>query len=154
MYLTSQHVRTGDGAEDVQAYLHLHDLPGGSGFPGDALTVPRDNPGRMVLKSLRLPAGGNSVLSYLDIIASDAGWRRVVLGALDELAAPWQETFEPLGELMLGRPLPWVLEVGAVHVVFNAAPTIAASTEYGTLLASALDLWERWRRQQGVEGPG
>jgi hypothetical protein len=51
---------------------------------------------------------------------------------------------------MDGKDLPWVVEVTDVHVVFNATPALAHSTEYRRLLRTALDLWDAWT----LEAPG
>jgi hypothetical protein len=151
MYLTAQHVRSRDGREDVQAYLHLHDIPGSEPFPNEPFSVPQGHLGLMVLKDVRLPPGKNGVLSYLDIIARDAWWQ----GAPPPDATStqyWRFTLEPVGELLAQRPLPWTAEACDVQVIFNAGPLLQQppADEYAMLLGAALSLWDRWRSRIGL----
>jgi len=145
MYLTAQHVRSDAGAEDLQVYLHLHDVPGGEPFPPNPLSVPQEHPGVMVVSETKLPPGGNGVLAYVDVVAPDAAWRDAIPPWSQSSTAWWSERLGPLGELMVGRELPWVIEVGDVHVIFNAMPTLALGQEYESLVDVALGVWERWR---------
>ena len=144
MYLTAQHVRARSSENDVQAYLHLHDIAGHP-FPSDPLTVPQEHPGRNVRTRRHLSHGGNNVLSYLDIIAPDAAWCVPVSQSTDSSTEWWHRRLEPLAELMKGKEFPWVIEAGEVLVIFNASPDLATASEYEALLAAALALWEEWR---------
>ena len=144
MYLTAQHVRARSGENDVQAYLHFHDLAGHA-FPSDPLTVPQQHPGRTVRSRRQLPLGGNNVLSYLDIVVPDSAWSESVSESAGDSTEWWHRRLEPLVELMKGTELPWVIEAGDVHVIFNASPDLATASEYETLLRAALALWEEWR---------
>jgi hypothetical protein len=71
MYLTAQHVRSLKGEEEVHVYLHVHGADPAA--LQDPLSVPQNNPGRLVKDSAprQIPPGGNTVISYLDIVAED-----------------------------------------------------------------------------------
>ena len=144
MYLTAQHVRNQKGDEDFHAYLHFHGLNRG---PFDApLAVPELDPGTLAKASPRkIPSGGNTVLSYLDIIADDVVGRAVSLGSTPSAPPWWQAGLESLSRSMAGDPVPWVGEFGGVHVIFNATPVLSLPQEYDRLVFTVLDLWSRWR---------
>jgi hypothetical protein len=152
MYLTAQHVRNRQGQEDYQAYLHRHDIPGSEPFPDDWRSVPQQHPGVMVSKSPQhLRAGGNSVLSYLDIIAHDVWWRQAVPpGTLS--TAWWRRNLAPIGELVAAgnKPVPWAIDVAGLNVVFNASTQLSLVPEYEMLVDVALRLWEHWRVRSGL----
>src|SRR5262245_46590782 len=69
MYLTAHLVRSQDGAEGINAFLHLH----GAEFlwPDDAVALADTHPGTTVLRQTSVPPGGNHVRAYLDILAPD-----------------------------------------------------------------------------------
>jgi hypothetical protein len=139
MYLAAQSLRSRQGVEAIHVFLHLHDGP--AGFPDDPLSVPRKFPGRLVHKRIQIPPGGNSILSYLDVIAADQAWA-------EHPTEYWRRDLEPIGELMRERPLPWAVEAGDVHVLFNAALVIDdVAAEYETLLYEALSLSAEWRNE-------
>ena len=144
MYLSAQHVRSRTQGDDLQAYLHLHGVPGSEPFPTDPLSVPQGHPGLVVHKKLVLRPGGNAVLAYLDIVAADPLWQAVPASAASSTAW-WRERLAPLAELMGDAPLPWVVETGEAHVIFNAGEQVSSTDEYTKLLQTALDLWEEWR---------
>jgi hypothetical protein len=144
MYLTAQRVRNEEGLEDLHAFLHLHDADASA--LSDPFTVPQRNPGKLVMDSgpMRIPPGGNSVISYLDIVADDDLGRAAHPDASDGLKPWWQDALESAGRSMAGDPLPWAVTVAGVHVIFSTAPTRPAVSEYEQLLASAVALWKRW----------
>ena len=147
MYLTAQHVKASDGREDVHAYLHLHDR-GGIAFPAaNPLSVPTENPGRIVRQSSAqsVRAGGNQVLAYLDIIGQDRMWE-IDNEPVGHGRSGWLENVRVVGELMAGKPLPWVVEAGEVYLVMNASSHLDPTSEFAeVLLPAALSLWESWR---------
>lgn len=145
MYLTAQHVRSPHGDEALHSFLHLHEGAGTAPFPSDPLSVPQHHPGNLVAHATTLPQGGNDVLAYLDIVAPDVVWSQRIPPWATTSTEWWTHSLAPLGEMMVGSPLPWVLEAGGVHVIFSATPTQAPSAEYDQLLEAALGLWERWR---------
>jgi hypothetical protein len=138
MYLTAQRVRSREGAQGIHAFLHLHDVEGGGGFPADPLTVPQEHPGRLVDRRTEIPMGMNSVLSYLDVIATDRAW-------FEKPSDFWRRELGSLGELMNGQPLPWVVEAGEMYVIFSAAAAVQVDSEFDCLLHAALGLWDRSR---------
>lgn len=140
MYLTAQRVRNTEGAGGVHVFLHLHDVAGGGGFPSDPLTVPQEHPGRLVDKLTVIPMGKNSVLSYLDVITRDETWSCRPVELL-------HRELDPLGELMSGKPLPWIVEAGDTYVIFSAVPAVRVDIEFESLLRSALVLWDRWTKR-------
>jgi hypothetical protein len=152
MYLTAQHVRSHDGIDDHQSYLHLHDVPGSEPFPDDRRTVPFEHPGRMVLKGEHiLPPGGNDVLSYLDVVAEDAWWHQTVPPGRSSTDW-WRYNLAPLGDLIVatGKPLPWAIDVAGLYVVFDTTSWLPPAHEFETLVDVALAVWDRWRVHQGL----
>ena len=93
MYLTALRlVRPGTNVEGINAYHYTHGVNEWTSLPRE----PEENPGQLVNQHLSLPAGGNRVRSYLDLIAPDnapsAEIRQSLLQfALDheEQAMPW-----------------------------------------------------------------
>lgn len=144
MYLTAQHVRDDKGDEELHAYLHFHGAD--SAELKDPLSVPQSNPGQLVEDELprQIPAGGNAVLSYLDIIADDLVGTAAHPEAGSNARPWWQAALEAMGKTMSGEPLPWVVDVAGVHVIFSATPTRPVTEEYNRLLAAALERWARW----------
>jgi hypothetical protein len=147
MYLTAQRVRRTDGLEPIHSFLHLH---GAAPFPADPLSVPQHHPGQIVKSNVTSPGGGNDVLSYLDVIARDGVWNEAARWRRGSSSDWWYYTLEPFAELMGRRPLPWVIEAGAIHVIFNAAPRLRAVEEYDGLLRSAVSVWDAWRLERGM----
>lgn len=144
MYLTVQRVRNDEGLEELHSFLHLHDADASS--LSDPFRVPQLNPGRLVMDSepMLVPPGGNSVISYLDVVADDDLGRAAHPDASDGLKPWWQHALESVGRSMAGDRLPWAITVAGVHVIFSTAATGPAVTEYEQLLASAVALWKRW----------
>jgi hypothetical protein len=69
MYATAHRVRSPQGVEGVNAFLHKH----GPDFswPSEPWRLPEENPGRIVIQKVAIEPGGNNVRSYLDVIAPD-----------------------------------------------------------------------------------
>lgn len=77
MYVTAHRVRAEvgplAGRVDINGFLHLHDAV--APWPGDVrslVAVADGEPGRLVRSATPIPPGGNTVLSYLELVASDA----------------------------------------------------------------------------------
>ena len=70
MYLAAQHVRSSSGREGINAFCHMHGSYVWLGAPPEEF-LPENNPGMLVAKHIDVPPPGNSVRSYLDIIAPD-----------------------------------------------------------------------------------
>ena len=67
MYLTAHRVVSPNGAEGINAFVHLH----GRDWTQEA-PRPDQDPGELVDKSLHIePPSGNRVHSYIDIVAPD-----------------------------------------------------------------------------------
>jgi hypothetical protein len=134
VYLTAQRIRNRDGSEEIHSFLHFHDVPGGGGYPADPLSVPEHRPGRLIKKDTGIVAlGGNSVLCYLDIIASDQDW-------FARTVDHWDHELESVGALMESIPPPWVVDAGDIHIVFSSQPNLVAREQYEALSDAALRL--------------
>ncbi len=75
MYLTAQRVRTRSGEEGINTFLFAHrdrSVPGMSWEAPDVALVAEQHPGAVIVQRLEQEAGGNDVLSYLDVVADDA----------------------------------------------------------------------------------
>lgn len=154
MYLTAQRVRNNEGIEELHAFLHLHDTD--TAALRDPFSVPQHNPGRVVASSspMLIPPGGNTVVSYLDIVADDEIGRAAHPDAARGLRPWWQDALESVGRGMAGERLPWAVTVAGVHVIFSAAQTQPAANEYEQLLVSAIALWTRWSMApSALKGP-
>ncbi|MCW5802154.1 MAG: hypothetical protein KIT31_07185 [Deltaproteobacteria bacterium] len=93
MYLTAHLVRSRDGEEGINAFLHLH----GAAFvwPQEAARLPDTNPGDTVRSQTSLPPGGNSVRAYLDILAPDGTARNKLEQSLMAFARDLSERRNP-----------------------------------------------------------
>jgi len=144
MYLTAQRIRNHEGAEDVHAFLHLHNT--NATALNDPFSVPLKNPGKLVMASspILIAPGGNSVVSYLDLVVDD---EIGIAAHPDSTGGPkpwWQDALESVARQLGGDPLPWTVAVLGVHVIFSAEPAQPPVTEYQQLLASTIALWTRW----------
>jgi hypothetical protein len=106
MYLTAHLVRSRDGDEGINAFLHVHgpEFP----WPEDAAPLADTAPGQVVHRRLDLPPGGNQVRAYLDVLTPDALAR-------DEIARALADFARDLGE----RRNPTVFTQGAVTIRFG-----------------------------------
>jgi hypothetical protein len=93
VYLTAHLVRSRDGEEGINAFLHLH----GTGFawPADPTALADSNPGKIELRRTSLPPGGNDVRAYLDVLAPDGTPKREFDEALAALASDLDERRNP-----------------------------------------------------------
>lgn len=72
MYLTSQHVENPDGEDGLNAFLYLHadqEFPEAVWANPDVVMIAEEAPGRLVKHVIEVQPGGNSVISYLDVVA-------------------------------------------------------------------------------------
>jgi hypothetical protein len=106
MYVTAHLVRSKDGEEGINAFLHLH----GPAFawPKDAAPLADTTPGKVVHRRIDLPPGRNQVRAYLDVLAPDETDRGEIDRALAGLA-------QDLGE----RRNPTVFTHGSVAIRFG-----------------------------------
>lgn len=100
MYIAAQHVVSpSTGAAGVNAFYYRH---GPLTWPeAPPRSIPDQNPGTLVRQSIEVPPPGNSVRSYLDIIApDDITWHEI-----------YQAFFTFISNVQR-RPLPWIEDVG------------------------------------------
>src|SRR6185369_12002321 len=111
MYVTAHRVVSSMEEEGVNAFLHLH----GSGFawPDNPAPLPENNPGNLEERSTEVAPGGNSVKSYLDVLAPDGTGRAEV-----------QEAVAALGAELDGKANPTWYEHGRVTIRFGVDPGI------------------------------
>jgi hypothetical protein len=124
MRLTAQRVRAPTGAEGVNAFCRLHG-PYEWTIPSPAdLTA-----GELVNEAISIPPGGNSVRSYLDVVAPDETPTQEIRNAAVQFIDRSRD-----------HPLPWVGSVGRCIFRFGVAQQLHSSwpEELRTLLRSAL----------------
>lgn len=129
MYVTAQRVISPvSGMRGVNVYLYAHG-------PIVLPQTPEANPGTLVWHDLQLAPPGNRVLSYLDIMASDAMPLENLRGYLVSLKHSMVENGNPStaiwGPLWIRYGLgnigiPWVTELGALagHLVTRLPYTL------------------------------
>jgi hypothetical protein len=119
MYITAHRVRNAAGLEGVNSFAHLHN---DNSWPVDASKMPEENPGVLATQRIEVPPGGNTIISYLDVLAPD-GW-------------PWEQVDQALTGLWLelnlresvqspllsAVPNPAVYKTGAVTLRFGVRP--------------------------------
>jgi len=93
MYVTAHLVRSSDGDEGINAFLHLH----GADFawPADAATLADTTPGKDVCRRIDLQPGNNLVQAYLDVLAPDGTPRDELDRAIAALARNLGECRNP-----------------------------------------------------------
>lgn len=106
MYVTAHLVRSREGDEGINAFLHLH----GAEFtwPEDPAPLADTTPGTVVSRRTDIPPGGNRVRSYLDVLAPDGTTRHEIQGALAGLSRDLRE-----------RRNPTVFSLGSVTIRFG-----------------------------------
>lgn len=75
MYITAQRVISPAGQLGINAFLFVHrdqQVPGMSWSTPDVAVIADAHPGTLVLQRVERPAGGNDIVSYLDIAAPDS----------------------------------------------------------------------------------
>lgn len=107
MYVTAHRVRDGRGTEAVHAFIHEH---GPVEWPTDVVDWPETHPGKLVGQRTTLRVGGNTVLSYLDVLAPDGARTDEVEAALGGLRDDLPE-----------RANPTVMVTGSVTIRFGTA---------------------------------
>ena len=106
MYVTAHLVRSREGDEGINAFLHLH----GAGFtwPENPAPLADTTPGALVIRRTDIPPGGNRVRSHLDVLAPDGTTRQEIQGALTGLSRDLRE-----------RRNPTVFSLGSVTIRFG-----------------------------------
>ena len=128
MYATAQRVRNRASNDAIHSSLYAHDAS--FPFPTDPLRVPVDSPGSLVRSHTSPPgliASGDSVISYVDLIAPEGSW-----------SAAYADAVRALASRVPSEPLPLVARVGPITVIFNGVPARNSADEYRTLLSEAL----------------
>ncbi len=84
MYVTAHLVRSRNGEEGINAFLHLH----GADFawPADAAALADTAPGKVVRSQIHLQPGFNLVQAYLDVLAPDGTSREELDRAIASFA--------------------------------------------------------------------
>lgn len=128
MLLTAQHVlHPPSGEEGINAFFNSHGPYSWYGPPPDG--IPEENPGRRIHESTAVPAGGNRVRSYIDIVAPDETPTSEILAAVPTFVTSMRQ-----------RTLPWADTVGRCTFRFAVEPGLAShwAAEFDTLLRAAL----------------
>lgn len=146
MYLTAHRVqavtqvRTG-----INAVLYRHDSPGLKidWSSADVGHIADYLPGRVACVDDQIPAGGNLVISFVDLVAADDTNRSEMVSALDRFGA----------ELAQGSSLPLVRRYGDVGLRFDcqADREDQAKDEFAALRERLLTLYDRW--SEGAPSP-
>jgi hypothetical protein len=116
MYLTAHLVRSANGSEGINSFLHRH----GENFvwPDDASTLPEQNPGPIVASNISVSPGGNSVRAYLDVLGEDGLENAEIAQAIGMLRQDLAE-----------RRNPTVFRFGRITVRFGTEPGLSAMRE-------------------------
>lgn len=91
MYLSAQRVRAPRGATGVNVALYLHSgteiNPAVWGLPAHTTlaTITSGNPGKLATSRVQIKPGGNSVESFVDVVAPDGTSATEIGNALEEL---------------------------------------------------------------------
>lgn len=96
MYWAAHRVRSPEGEEGINAFSHRH----GPGFRwpvevSQIAALPETDSGKQIAEHVQVEPGGNSVLSYLDVLAPDGTPQDVILRALDVFSARVSECANP-----------------------------------------------------------
>jgi hypothetical protein len=98
MYLTAHHVRSASGQEGINAFRYVHGGYLWHGLPPQG--IPEQDPGVLVEQILNVPPPGNTVRSYLDVVAPDeVSWPEIrpafyaFVGQAQRQSFPWQGVF-------------------------------------------------------------
>ncbi len=140
MYATAQRVaHSGNHQDGINAFVHEHgiDFP----WPNEPWHLPNNNPGTLRLSHIEVPPGGNTVISYLDVLCPDITSAANVKAALDAL---WLELLaDELGPSSpFGLPNPLSYQHGNVCLTYsvNIADETSRRIEYDSLSQQLLRL--------------
>jgi hypothetical protein len=132
MYLTSHRIRTDDGHEGINTFLHM---TGHQDDPGSRLAIIDIEPGTLVAAHCDVAPGRNQVLCYLDIVAPD------------ETTAADLRTLRSTGRMFLdGEPNQIPFQISSGSAVMRLGCTIGHHrtqrhiTDYDLLWNSALQV--------------
>lgn len=129
MLLTAQRVMAPHShANGVNVYQYLHGPYVWDHVPNEFL--PETNPGELIAQWTQLPAGGNRVLSFLDVVAPDemldVGLQQRLTSLKHVLSPSGNPTTAHLDPLWVrfgcsALPIPWAAELAALagHIVLR-----------------------------------
>lgn len=149
MYATAQRVRTSKGVVGINAFLHEHGEESQElNWSTISISQISDyNPGKMVAQLAEVVPGGNSVLSFLDVLAPDGTSPAAIQAAL---------TLQ-MGALLSGV-LPTEVRLQNISLRFGAVFGLekAASLEYAQLADRVLQVVRdrpapAWREKEPVD---
>lgn len=126
MYVTAHRVRDSQGNQAIHTFLRRHDRSD-CPFPNEPVSVPQFAPGRLVRKNVTLTPGGNTVLSYLDLVAPEGAW-----------SDAWRAPLARLADRIDDRESPFIAEIERLTVIFGATDEMWTADEYRLLLQAAL----------------
>lgn len=137
MYLTAHRVRApSSDVTGINVFLHTHGGGGpfAAGHTGEALLedVTHRHPGELSREDLQVPPGGNTVLSYLDLVAPDGTPREALDRALDALQGDLRESAHTAHRAIHEAP-------GPIATCFGASRGLTPkglNKEYATLRAA------------------
>jgi len=146
MYLTAHRVQAvTQGGTGINAVLYRHDsaVPEIDWSSPDVGHIADHVPGRVACVDDQIRAGGNLVISFVDLVAADDTNRAELVSALDHFDA----------ELARASPLPFLRQYGNVGLRFDcqADREEKARDEFEALRARLLALYDRW--SQETAGP-
>ena len=99
MYLTAQRIlRIKDKKGGINAFLHQHgkhDLPPNAQF-SDIDWITSQYPGKLIAESVDLMPGGNSVLSFVDIVGKEGLDKECIQDFLDQVEHDIEEIHAPI----------------------------------------------------------
>lgn len=126
MKLSAQRVMTAAGAAGVNAFCYLHGPIVWLGQPPAEVTTSQ---GRLVNSRIQVRPGGNTVLSYLDIVAPDGTPSRRLYGKIIDSI-----------DLVREQPLPLRVQIMEIAYEFNIDPRLGPGwrEEVNVLLQAAL----------------
>lgn len=132
MYLTAHRIRSSSGAEALHAFLHVHEAA--HPWPQEPWKVPEQHPGRLIAQSTSIPPGGNSVISYLDIMSREP-----------TDATSLRQLLTRLSSTIPGGLEPFRYVEGSLYIQFSAVSAIQEQEhrqdEFRCLARAAADLF-------------
>lgn len=115
MYLTAQHVVAPDrSGEGINAFAHLHGDRSRISPQDEAgiRLVADDDPGALIDQDVDLRPGGNSVRSYLDVVAADGESSAKIRAGLDALEMELGRSDPPIARVVDGIGLRLNMNIG------------------------------------------
>jgi len=106
MYITAQRVTPDNGrSSGVNVYYHQHAAPLAPNSEWGNTEVDHvayENPGELISSRVEVPAGGNTVLSYLDVVADNAASAGDIRAALNDFGTQIGSDEIPMARVIRG----------------------------------------------------